>query len=63
MIFRPLLYSSGDWLLKFLYRTASVQIKIAGLAPIDWSDRQMINLDLTHVVSLANVKKKWLWPL
>ena len=41
----------GDWLLKFLYRTASVQMRVAGLQAIDWRDRRMQNVDLTDVVS------------
>ena len=42
---------SGDWLLKFLYRSASVQFTIAGLGPIDWMDRRMHNMDLSEIVS------------
>jgi hypothetical protein len=41
----------GDWLLRFLYRSASVQLSIAGLAAIDWQDRRMHNMDLSDVVS------------
>ena len=37
-------------MLKFLYRTASVQFRIAGCGPIEWDDRRMINMDLSHVV-------------
>nr|KAI8731962.1 transmembrane and coiled-coil domain-containing protein 4-like isoform X3 [Biomphalaria glabrata] len=43
-------YCRGDWLLKFLYRTSSVQINIAGLRPINWADRRMHNIDLSDVV-------------
>ncbi|KAH9514075.1 Transmembrane and coiled-coil domain-containing protein 4 [Bulinus truncatus] len=43
-------YCRGDWLLKFLYRTSSVQINIAGLRPIKWTDRRMHNIDLSDVV-------------
>ncbi|CAL1545276.1 unnamed protein product [Lymnaea stagnalis] len=49
----PLLFSCkyrGDWLLKFLYRTSSVQVSIAGLRPIKWADRRMHNIDLSDVV-------------
>ena len=45
------IFDSGDWLLKFLYRTASVQYSIAGLAPVQWKDRRMHNIDLSDVVS------------
>ncbi|XP_064610419.1 LOW QUALITY PROTEIN: transmembrane and coiled-coil domain-containing protein 4-like [Liolophura sinensis] len=44
-------YCRGDWLLKFLYRTSSVQIKIAGLHPVRWEDRRMCNIDLSDLVT------------
>lgn len=40
----------GDWLLKFVYRTSSATMNIAGLQPIQWKDRRMRNLDLSNVV-------------
>ncbi|XP_013383394.1 transmembrane and coiled-coil domain-containing protein 4 isoform X3 [Lingula anatina] len=43
-------YSRSDWVLKFLYRTASVQFSIAGLAPVKWHNRRLMNFDLTDVV-------------
>lgn len=44
-------YIRNDWILKFLYRTASVQFRIAGTAPVQWDNRRMINMDLTNVVN------------
>ncbi|XP_050412160.1 transmembrane and coiled-coil domain-containing protein 4 isoform X1 [Patella vulgata] len=44
-------YCRGDWLLKFLYRTSSVQLRIAGLRPVKWENRRMHNIDLSDVVS------------
>ncbi|XP_012941510.1 transmembrane and coiled-coil domain-containing protein 4 isoform X2 [Aplysia californica] len=44
-------FCRGDWLLKFLYRTSSVQLSIAGLRPIRWADRRMHNIDLSDVVN------------
>ncbi|XP_076451988.1 transmembrane and coiled-coil domain-containing protein 4-like isoform X2 [Babylonia areolata] len=44
-------YCRGDWLLKFLYRTASIQIRIAGLGPVKWTNHRMHNIDLSDVVS------------
>lgn len=44
-------YCRRDWLLKFLYRTSTATLKIAGLGSIDWENRRMINIDLSHVVS------------
>ncbi|XP_053202387.1 transmembrane and coiled-coil domain-containing protein 4-like isoform X2 [Panonychus citri] len=44
-------YCRGDWLLKFLYRTSTATLKIAGLAPVDWKDRRMCNIDLSEIVS------------
>lgn len=44
-------YCRGDWLLKFLHRTSSATLKIAGLQPIRWNDRRMFNVDLSDVVS------------
>ena len=46
--------SRGDWFLKFVYRTASVQFAIAGLGPVNWDDRRMHNVDLSDLVSLRN---------
>lgn len=43
-------YSINDWVLKYIYRTASVQISVAGLGPIMWDNRIMQNLDLSHIV-------------
>ncbi|OQR80254.1 transmembrane and coiled-coil domain-containing protein 4-like [Tropilaelaps mercedesae] len=44
-------YCRGDWLLKFVYRTSSATMKIAGLQPIAWRDRRMHNFDLSAVVN------------
>ncbi|PVD36937.1 hypothetical protein C0Q70_03930 [Pomacea canaliculata] len=44
-------YCRCDWLLKFLYRTASVQLQIAGLAPVKWDNHHMHNIDLSDVVT------------
>ncbi|XP_027698512.1 transmembrane and coiled-coil domain-containing protein 4-like isoform X1 [Vombatus ursinus] len=44
-------YSRGDWLLSFVYRTSSVQLKVAGLQPVTLDDRKMVNMDLSAVVS------------
>lgn len=41
----------GDWLLRFVYRTSSIQINVAGLQPVDLDDRRMVNMDLSSVVS------------
>ena len=42
----------GDWLLKFLYRTVNVKLRVAGLGPVKWDNRRMHNIDLTDVVSM-----------
>ncbi|ESO89960.1 hypothetical protein LOTGIDRAFT_62534, partial [Lottia gigantea] len=44
-------YCRGDWLLKFLYRTSSVQFRVAGLKPVKWDNRRMHNIDLSSVVN------------
>eukprot|EP00795_Rhopilema_esculentum_P011499 gene11499-21716_t len=45
-------YSRSDWLLKFVYRAASVQVgDIAGLGPIEVSWPRLVNIDLTDVVN------------
>ncbi|KAK3721617.1 hypothetical protein QZH41_008295 [Actinostola sp. cb2023] len=44
-------YCKKDWLLQFVYRTASVQAKVAGLTPVLWRNRRMFNVNLSHVVS------------
>lgn len=43
-------YSSSDWLLKFLYRTSSAAIRVAGLQELCWQDRRVVNVDLTPLV-------------
>ncbi|NXS93343.1 TMCO4 protein, partial [Jacana jacana] len=44
-------YCRGDWLLRFVYRTSSVQINVAGLQPVNLDDRRMVNMDLSSVVN------------
>ncbi|KAK8752663.1 hypothetical protein OTU49_006707, partial [Cherax quadricarinatus] len=44
-------YCRGDWLLRFLYRSSSGSLRIAGLMPIDWQDRRMFNFDLSDIVT------------
>lgn len=43
----------GDWLLSFVYRTSSVQLRVAGLQPVLLQDRRMENVDLSLVVSIG----------
>ncbi|XP_047648170.1 transmembrane and coiled-coil domain-containing protein 4 isoform X1 [Phacochoerus africanus] len=43
-------YCRGDWLLSFVYRTSSVQLRVAGLQPV-LLDRRVENVDLSSVVS------------
>lgn len=45
-------YCRGDWLLQFVYRTASAQVTdIVGLDAVPWKHNCMVNVDLTDVVS------------
>ncbi|XP_004679417.2 PREDICTED: transmembrane and coiled-coil domain-containing protein 4 isoform X2 [Condylura cristata] len=44
-------YSRGDWLLSFVYRTSSVQLRVAGLQPVMLQDRRVENVDLSSIVS------------
>ncbi|CAO2589703.1 Transmembrane and coiled-coil domain-containing protein 4 [Lemmus lemmus] len=44
-------YCRGDWLLSFVYRTSSVQLRVAGLQPVLLQDRRMENVDLSAVVN------------
>ncbi|XP_004377237.1 transmembrane and coiled-coil domain-containing protein 4 [Trichechus manatus latirostris] len=44
-------YCRGDWLLRFVYRTSSVQLRVAGLQPVQLDDRRVENVDLSSVVS------------
>lgn len=44
-------YCSGDWLLRFLYRSSTGTMRIAGLSPVDWQDRRMFNFDLSDIVA------------
>ncbi|XP_015454441.1 transmembrane and coiled-coil domain-containing protein 4 isoform X3 [Pteropus alecto] len=43
-------YCRGDWLLSFVYRTSSVQLRVAGLQPVMLQDRRVENVDLSSVV-------------
>uniref|UniRef100_A0A6G1S5V8 Transmembrane and coiled-coil domain-containing protein 4 n=1 Tax=Aceria tosichella TaxID=561515 RepID=A0A6G1S5V8_9ACAR len=43
-------YSVSDWLLKFLYRTSSAAIHVAGLQKLCWQDKRVTNVDLTPLV-------------
>lgn len=52
-------YCRGDWLLKFLYRTSSVSLNIAGLHPVEWKDRRMHNIDLSDVAAKMNYQRKY----
>lgn len=49
----PFCARSGDWLLSFVYRTSSVQLRVAGLQPVMLQDRRVENVDLSSVVSTA----------
>ncbi|XP_034977015.1 transmembrane and coiled-coil domain-containing protein 4 isoform X2 [Zootoca vivipara] len=44
-------YCRGDWLLRYVYRTSSVQLNVAGLQPVNLDDRRMVNVDLSSIVS------------
>ncbi|KHJ99549.1 hypothetical protein OESDEN_00452 [Oesophagostomum dentatum] len=43
-------YCETDWLLRFLYRTMSVQFSIAGTAPVDGKNKKIFNYNLSHIV-------------
>ncbi|EYC43993.1 hypothetical protein Y032_0475g2132 [Ancylostoma ceylanicum] len=44
-------YCETDWLLRFLYRTMSVQFTIAGTGPVeDKSNKKIFNYNLSHIV-------------
>ncbi|XP_052832600.1 transmembrane and coiled-coil domain-containing protein 4, partial [Octopus bimaculoides] len=43
-------YCRADWLLKFLYRSSSMQFQIAGLMPVKLTHHCMHNIDLSDVV-------------
>ncbi|CAB3404692.1 unnamed protein product [Caenorhabditis bovis] len=44
-------YCQTDWLLRFLYRTMSVQFRIAGTGPIDnKKNKKICNYNLSHIV-------------
>uniref|UniRef100_A0A7E4USN5 DUF726 domain-containing protein n=1 Tax=Panagrellus redivivus TaxID=6233 RepID=A0A7E4USN5_PANRE len=44
-------YCTSDWLLKFLYRTMSVQFTIAGTGPVESKfERKIVNFNLSHIV-------------
>lgn len=39
-----------DWLLRFIYRASSLTYKVAGLRPITWRNRRLVNIDLTEII-------------
>ena len=49
-------YNRTDWLLRFLYRTLSMHT-VAGLQPIESKNPNLINIDLSHIVSGKNQTK------
>ncbi|XP_070587308.1 transmembrane and coiled-coil domain-containing protein 4-like, partial [Erythrolamprus reginae] len=44
-------FCRGDWLLRYVYRTASIQLNVAGLQPVCLEDRRMVNVDLSSLVN------------
>lgn len=49
-------YCTTDWLLKFLYRTMSVQFSIAGTSPVNTQkNRKIVNFNLSHIVSKTSL--------
>ncbi|CEF71266.1 Protein of unknown function DUF726 family-containing protein [Strongyloides ratti] len=47
-------YSSNDWMLKFLYRTMSIQFSIAGISPIKFTNynrHKIANHELSHIIT------------
>lgn len=47
-------YSSNDWMLKFLYRTMSIQFCIAGISPIKFTSKnryKIANHELSHIIT------------
>ncbi|KPM02347.1 DUF726 domain-containing protein, partial [Sarcoptes scabiei] len=43
-------YCRDDWLLKFLYRTSTATLRIAGLQPIDLESKKIVNQDLSDLI-------------
>uniref|UniRef100_A0A0M3IIZ9 Transmembrane and coiled-coil domain-containing protein 4 n=1 Tax=Ascaris lumbricoides TaxID=6252 RepID=A0A0M3IIZ9_ASCLU len=44
-------YCNTDWLLRFLYRTMSVQFTIAGTGPVETkNEHKIVNFNLSHIV-------------
>ena len=44
-------YCNDDWLLKFLYRTSTATLRIAGLQAVALENKKVDNRDLSDVVS------------
>uniref|UniRef100_A0A183VEW9 Transmembrane and coiled-coil domain-containing protein 4 n=1 Tax=Toxocara canis TaxID=6265 RepID=A0A183VEW9_TOXCA len=46
-------YCNTDWLLRFIYRTMSVQFTIAGTGPVELkNEHKIVNFNLSHIVSV-----------
>uniref|UniRef100_UPI00358F1DF2 transmembrane and coiled-coil domain-containing protein 4 isoform X2 n=1 Tax=Myxine glutinosa TaxID=7769 RepID=UPI00358F1DF2 len=43
-------YCRGDWLLKFLYRSSSAELSVAGLQPLELENHRIFNVNLTTIV-------------
>ncbi|CAJ0919767.1 unnamed protein product, partial [Mesorhabditis belari] len=43
-------YCETDWLLRFVYRTMSVQFAIAGTSAINIKNRKIVNYNVSHIV-------------
>lgn len=47
-------YCRDDWLLKFMYRTSTATMRIAGLQAIPVENKKLENKDLTHLVRILH---------
>uniref|UniRef100_A0A0R3RQC3 DUF726 domain-containing protein n=1 Tax=Elaeophora elaphi TaxID=1147741 RepID=A0A0R3RQC3_9BILA len=44
-------YCNSDWLLRFIYRTMSIQFTIAGTGPVTCkTEKKIVNFDLSHLI-------------
>ncbi|CAJ0581526.1 unnamed protein product, partial [Mesorhabditis spiculigera] len=43
-------YCETDWLLRFVYRTMSVQFGIAGTSPVTGASKKIVNYNVSHIV-------------
>jgi hypothetical protein len=44
-------YSPKDWVLSFIFRSANLTLKVAGLNPVECSSPRLVNVDVSETIT------------